>query len=142
MAEQDKIEDRCIGLKRRIENLRGEGDLLEEEKAETEKMILRFKLVPLVEQWNEQAGKSTRIIEQIVRLSSELGEDFSEFRSGVKTVLFSSWEGISRIAKLFLAGNIGPQDTWENGRLKDLFNVRDLYAELQQERETAAREIK
>lgn len=46
MVEQDKVEDRCIGLKRRAENLGTEGDLLEEEKTETEKMILRFRLVP------------------------------------------------------------------------------------------------
>lgn len=136
MVEQDRIEDQCIGLKRRIESLTVEGELLEQEKIEIEKRILRFRLVPLLDRFNEKAKRLVDDLKEIIILSDQLGEPFSEFRTGAKTVFYSQWEGIDIISKLYLAGEVAdPKNKWPNGRLKDIFNIRYFYEELRQERE-------
>jgi chromosome segregation ATPase len=139
---QEVQEDAIIGLKRKIENLKNEMELLENEKSETDQMILRLKSVSLIERANKQGVEFAKTLEEVARLANELGEGFSEFRGGAKTIVYSNWEGISRIGKLYLVGDIGPEDTWENGRLKDLFNIQELYTKLQQEREIADLGIK
>jgi chromosome segregation ATPase len=139
MVEQDLIEDRCIGLKRRVENLRAEGDLLESERTETERTILRFRLVPLVAQWNEVGGQLGGVLKQIIVLADQLGEPFHETRSGAKTIFYSQWEGIDAIAKLYLAGEVeDPKNRWPNGKLRDIFNFRFFMEDLRQEREKVA----
>jgi len=137
--EQDLIEDRCVGLKRRIENLRAEGDLLEQEKTETKKMILRFRLIPFVGQWNEIGEQLAGILKQIIALSEELGESFFEFRTGAQTIFYSRWEGIDCIAKFYVGDEVNAvENRWPSGRLKDIFNFSFFTEDLSRERKKGA----
>lgn len=143
MVEQDRIEDLRIGLRRRIENLRSEGDLLEQEKIEIEKTILRFRLVPLVGQYNKTGEQLAGILRQIIVLGEQLGESFYEIRTAARTIFYSQFAGVDCIAKLFLGDEVeDPKNKWPNGKLLDIFNLRYFQEELRQEREKAAEALR
>lgn len=105
-VELDLLEDTCIGLTRRIENLTSEGDLLEQEKAEIQKTILQFKIAALIDPRNKKAEELAHYDKEIVLLADQLNEPFYEFRSDARTVFYSSWEGISALAKLYLGAEV------------------------------------
>jgi phage shock protein A len=133
--EEQKIyyEDSIIGFERRIENLESELLLLNEEKKEIERTIIRFQIVPLVEEWNKTGEKMASILERLIPLADSLGESLMEFRSGAKTIFYSSWEGIDCIAKFYLGDEVNlPENTWPNGRLKNIFDMRIFLEKLRE----------
>jgi hypothetical protein len=134
-VEQDLLEDRCIGLRRRIENLTAEGDLLEQEKIEVRRKILRFRLILLVPEANRKAKEYADVLKEMVVLSWELGEYFPRIQGGPRGVYFSEFEAVELIAKFYTIDELDdPKNRWPNGNLKDTFNLKLFEEELLQER--------
>jgi chromosome segregation ATPase len=137
--EEILLEDLGIGLERRIENLKCEAVLLENELAECRKSILRIRVIPLVGEYNATAKLLGEIVTQIADLTSDMGEPFGRSPSGARTVSVSNYEGLELIPLLYLAGDSEKaENRFPNGRLKNAFTFRDYSHQRQAEREAKA----
>ena len=138
-VSREYFQDRILGLQRRIENLTAEGSLLGSEMVESEKTIIRLRLIPLVKRWNEGAENLVVILKEMIILAEALGEGFGPFRTGATTIFYSDFEGLEKFSKFYLADEIrNPENLTPLNRLKGLFDFRAFQYERQAEREKIA----
>src|SRR4030042_4776129 len=106
-ADKELAEDEVIGLDKMLADLSDEAKALEKKDEETERDILKSKLLPLVPAYNEVAAKVAAIVENIWNLRFALNES----HIGAQTILSAvGWNenGLMEIPKLFLISDPEP----------------------------------
>ena len=137
LDKQDLLEDTIIGLRQRVEDLKTEGDLLAQERTEVAKRLLRIEEIPLVAEYNDCVQKAAEAQKKLIRLAEKLGEGFSRFSSGPRTVILSDFDAFEVLPKLYLLGDKELNETTGTGRLKNTFALREFDYVLREEREKA-----
>jgi len=133
--EEDLLNDTIIALSRGIDELKSEGDRLPQEKTACEKSLLRLRLIPLVSQFNSEAELLGTIIIQINEVMEEMDEVLSPWMTSSGTVFVSNFEGLEKIPKLYLAGDVRPEYKSVHGYFKDTFNFQHHLERLRKEKE-------
>jgi hypothetical protein len=101
-TEKELAEDEVIGLDKMLDELKGQAQKLDGERIETERDILKSKLIPLVPIYNEAAAKLAKIVEEIWELRFALNEPYAAF--GPQSIISAAgWDesALCNIPKLF-----------------------------------------
>ena len=135
--QEELLKDTIAGLERKIEELNKQEAQAEQDMSGVKQSMLRLKLIPLVDEYNEAAEKLARILEQVYDITYELNEPTHISQSGRRTVILS--EDIGIIPKMYLAGFV-PQEAYVirgTGRMKHHYNDYLMKQEKQKQRNGA-----
>ena len=133
--ESNKLGPLIAGLTARVNDLKNEISLLDEEIDEDQWFLKFYRLVPLKDLWNKKAVELIPILEEIWNISEDLNFMMHPLTSGQKILYPSNWEALERIPQFFLIGD--KEDRWANGRLKDLWRMDEFKFERAKKRTAA-----
>jgi chromosome segregation ATPase len=128
--------DALAGVKRRNSDLTEEIILLEQEKEETKRMILRYADVPRVGKFNQLISQAFKVFEEIFENQLALNHSFEGAgNSRYRQITVSSWEPFDQVPKIYLDGDVTEDDQFQFGRLKWTWDRREFLERWRKKRE-------